>query len=101
MDLLRLGDTVATATVERAARPFMRWDGNARAARSTSADAFQFFNLSTFQPSEPRGTVPTLRRDCPHVAQGVSPCCTGRVPKCGGLSPVRNVGENGVGVPVL
>jgi len=78
---------VATATVERAARPFMRGDGNARAARSTSVDAFQLFNLSTFQPNEVRGA-------CPHVAQGVSP-------NAKGLSPVRNVGKNGVGASVL
>ena len=53
------------------------------------------------------------------IAQGLSPHCAGSVPpnagglsfpfpiphspfpKCWGLSPVRNVGKNGVGVPVL
>jgi len=58
------------------------------------------------------GSVPNARGDCPHVAQGVSPRCAGSVPNgegsvpngvgtAWGLSPVGNVGKNGVGAPVL
>ena len=45
------------------------------------------------------GSVPNAKGECPHVAQGMYPCCTGSVPNGEGSVPSEKYGQKwGCGV---